>query len=60
MTHTHILAMVGVVSICYNEEALTARDNEGKTPLDIARRSGSCAEIIGLLSLTPESCFVGL
>jgi len=45
---------VGVLSICYNEEALTTRDNEGETPLDIARRSGACAEIIGLLSLTPE------
>jgi len=53
-THTHALAFVGVRSICYNEEALTTRDKEGKTPLDIARRSGACAEIIGLLSLTPE------
>ena len=53
-THTHVLAMVGVSSICLNEEALITRDKEGKTPLDIARRSGACAEIIGLLSLTPE------
>jgi len=53
-THTHVLAYVGVVSICFNEEALTTRDKEGKTPIDIARRSGACAEIIGLLSLTPE------
>jgi len=53
-THTHALAYVGVLSICYNEEALTTRDKEGKTPLDIARRSGACAEIIGLLSLTLE------
>ena len=37
-----------------NEEALTTRDKEGKTPIDIARRSGACAEIIGLLSLTPD------
>jgi len=37
-----------------NEEALTTRDNKGKTPLDIARRSGACAEIIGLLSHTPQ------
>jgi len=37
-----------------NYEALTTRDKEGKTPLDIAHRSGACAEIIGLLSLTPE------
>jgi len=37
-----------------NPEALITRDKEGKTPLYIARRSGACAEIIGLLSLTPE------
>jgi len=54
-THTHTLAEVGVQSICFNFEALTTRDKEGKTPLDIARRSGACAEIIGLLSLTPRS-----
>jgi len=53
-THTHTLAMVGVQSICWNEEALTTRDKEGKTPIDIAHRSGACAEIIGLLSLTPK------
>jgi len=53
-THTHAFAMVGVMSIGLNPEALTTRDNEGKTPIDIARRSGACAEIIGLLSLTPE------
>jgi len=53
-THTHALAYVGVESICLNEEALTTRDKEGKTPLDIASRSEACAEIIGLLSLTPE------
>ena len=53
-THTHILALVGVQSICWNPEALTTRDKEGKTPIDIARRSGACAEIIGLLFLTPE------
>jgi len=46
--------MVGVESICFNPEALTTRDKDGETPLDIARRSGACAEIIGLLSLTPE------
>ena len=34
--------------------AVTTRDNKGETPIDIARRSGACAEIIGLLSLTPE------
>jgi len=53
-THTHNLAKVGVLSIELNFEALTTRDNEGETPLDIALRSGACAEIIGLLSLTPE------
>ena len=53
-THTHILALVGVESIWYNLQALTTRDNEGETPIVIARRSGACAEIIGLLSLTPE------
>ena len=53
-THTHVLAMVGVQSICFNLQALTTRDKEGKTPIDIARRSGACAEIIGLFSLTPE------
>jgi len=54
-THTHALAYVGVESICWNEEALTTRDNKGETPIDIARRSGACAEIIGLLSHTPEA-----
>jgi len=53
-THTHALALVGVESICYNLQALTTLDNKGETPIDIARRSGACAEIIGLLSLTPE------
>ena len=53
-THTHVLADVGVQSICRNEEALTTRDNKGETPIDIARRSGACAEIMSLLSLTPE------
>jgi len=53
-THTHTLAIVGVNSICWNLQALITRDNEGKTPIDIARRSGACAEIIGLLSHTPE------
>jgi len=52
--HTHALAFVGVQSICYNPEALTTRDNDGETPIDIARRSGACAEIISLLSLTPD------
>jgi len=53
-THTHALAHVGVQSICANLQALVTRDKEGETPLDIARRSGACAEIIGLLSLTLE------
>ena len=53
-TYIHALAYVGVESINLNPEALTTRDNKGETPLDIARRSGACAEIISLLSLTPE------
>jgi len=53
-THTHVLASVCLQSICWNPEALTTRDKEGETPLDIASRSGACAEIIGLLSITPE------
>jgi len=53
-THTHALAHVGVWSIWLNPEALTTRDNKGETSIDIARRSGACAEIIGLLSNTPE------
>jgi len=53
-THTHALASVCALSIDYNLQALTERDKEGKTPIDIARRSGACAEIIGLLSHTPE------
>jgi len=53
-TNTHTLAFVGVQSICWNLEALTTRDNKGETPLDIACRSGACAEIISLLSITPE------
>jgi len=53
-THTHVLAFVGVYSIWYNPVALTTRDNKGESPIDIASRSGACAEIIGLLSLTPE------
>jgi len=52
LRHTHML--LPLQSICFNYEALTTRDNKGETPLDIARRSGACAEIIGLLSLTPE------
>ena len=57
-THTHVLAYVGVVSIIYNEKALTTRDKEGKTLIDIARRSGACAEIISLLPHSRGSSFV--
>jgi len=53
-THTHVLAIVCVMSIELNYEALTTRDNKGETPIDIARSSGACADIIGLLSLAPE------
>jgi len=53
-THTHTLAYVGVGSIWWNLQALITRDNKGETPIDIARRSGACAEITSLLSHTPE------
>jgi len=53
-THTYTLAFVGVMTICWNPKALITRDNKGETPIDIAHRSGACAEIIGLLSITPE------
>jgi len=53
-TQPHALASVGVQLINLNPMALTKRDKEGKTPLDIAHKSGACAEIINLLSLTPE------
>jgi len=56
-THTRVLAYVGVMSIAWNVQALTTRDNKGETPIDIARRSGACAEIIGLLSHTPEEVY---
>jgi len=52
-----MLAKIGVKLVELNPEALTIRDNKGETPLDIARRSGACAEITsvcGLLSLIPE------
>ena len=45
-THTHALAEVGVESIGLNYEALTTRDKEGKTPIDIAQpvlRSRACS-----------------
>ena len=48
-THAYTLAGVGVDSICLNNEALATRDNKGETPIDLALRSGACAEIIGLL-----------
>jgi len=55
-THTHALAYVGVQSITFNLQALTTRNNKGDSPIDIARRSGTCAEIIiRLLSQTPEA-----
>jgi len=34
------------------------QDNFEATPLDIALRNGACAEIISLLSLTPEEVFL--
>ena len=53
-THTHVLAYVCVVLVVFNKNTLATRNKKGETPLDIARRSGACAEIIGLLSHTPE------
>jgi len=53
-THTHVLAFVGVYSICFNFEALTTRDNKGETPIDIARRSEACAEIIACSPSLPR------
>jgi len=48
---------LGVESNCYNVETLTTRDNKGEA----SAISGACAEIIGLLSLTPEEgCSLGL
>ena len=60
-SYSHILADVGVRLVGLNPEALITRDKEGKTSLDIASRSGACAEIIGLLSLSLSrgSSFVG-
>ena len=52
--HSHFLASVGVSLVYYNEEALTTLNERGENPLEIARGSEACAEIIGLLSLTPE------
>jgi len=52
--HSHILASVGVSLVIFNEEALTTLNERGETPLEIARGSEACAEIINLLSLTPE------
>ena len=49
---TQTLASVGVLSIGLNLLALITRDNDGET--HIVFRGGACAEIIGLLSLTPE------
>ena len=51
---SHILASVGADLVYYNPEALTTLNKRGETPLEIARGSEACAEIIGLLSLTPE------
>ena len=51
---SHTLTSTAVNLVYYNEDALITRDKEGKTPIDIALGSGACAEIIGLLSHTPE------
>jgi len=52
--HSHILASVGVSLVYFNPAALTTLNERCETPLEIARGSEACAEIIGLLSLTPE------
>jgi len=52
--HTHALAGFAVELLCLYLQALSILNNDGETPIDIARGSGACAEIIGLLSLTPE------
>jgi len=53
--HTHVLADLAVQAVCYFSNALTTRDNKGETPLTTAIRCEACAEIIGLLSLSPEA-----
>jgi len=52
---THYLADVGVRLVCDFLFALQTKDNYGETPLEIARRTHACADVIGLLSQTPES-----
>ena len=52
--HTHALAGFAVELLCLYLQALSILNNDGETPIDIARGSGACAEIIGLLSNTPE------
>ena len=58
-THTHALAMVGVTSICYNLQALTTRDKEGKTPIDIQEWSLCCDHRLAL-PYSRGSSIVGL
>ena len=54
---SHTLTSTAVNLVYYNEDALITRDKEGKTPIDIALGSGACAEIISLLSQTPEEAY---
>jgi len=49
-----MLASVCVSLVYFNPAALTTLNERCETPLEIARGSEACAEIIGLLSLTPE------
>jgi len=52
---THIFLPVWACSrFAWMKRPSPQRDNKGETLIDIARRSGACAEIIGLLSLTPR------
>ena len=53
--YSETLVHVAIHIICYNIKQLSSLDDILETPLDIARRSGACPEIIELLSLTPES-----
>ena len=54
LRHTHIFLPMWAWSRFATIQSSHPRDKEGETPIDIVSRSGACAEIIGLLSLTPE------
>ena len=52
---THALSGVAVDLVGYNPEALTTLNEFGETPIDIARANNAWAELIELLSLTPDA-----